>query len=85
MRISQIEIEGQPGLFATISRRRESDLIHVRLLTPKAPNGRDHTVQADCPHDLWSMAECLQHHLDGHEGNDTEIQTYFRVLEHFAD
>ena len=85
MRISGIEIEGQAGQYATIKRRRESDLIHVRLLTTYAPNGRDHTVQADSPDDLWSMAECLQYHLDGHEGDETAIHAYLLVIKQLAD
>ena len=85
MRISKIEIEGRTGQFAEINRRRQSDLIHVRLLTTYAPNGRDHTVQADSPDDLWSMAECLQYHLDGHEGDETAIHAYFLVIKQLAD
>ena len=85
MRITRIDIEGRPGHYAILSRKRGSDLIDVQILLPDLPGGRVHHPQADCPDDLWSMAECLQHHLDGHEGDETAIHTYFRVIKQLAD
>jgi len=87
MRITRIDLEGTPGSgnYATITRKRGSDLIEVTILTPDQPDGRVHHVQADCEEDLWSMAECLQYHLDGHRGTNSMIHDYLRELQRFAD
>ncbi|MEX2672849.1 MAG: hypothetical protein WD294_12145 [Phycisphaeraceae bacterium] len=85
MRATRIDLEGRPGHYASISRKRGSDRIDVRLLTPDTPNGRDHHVQADCIDDIRSMAECLQFHLDGRRGTNSDIHGYFRELERFAN
>ncbi|HEX7010765.1 MAG TPA: hypothetical protein VF184_12350 [Phycisphaeraceae bacterium] len=85
MRITRMDLEGTPGHYATITRRTGSDQIEVTILTPDQPEGRVHHVQADCEEDLWSMAECLQHHLDGHRGTNSMIHDYLRELQRFAD
>lgn len=85
MRTTRIDLEGHPGNYATITRRRGSDLIEVTILTPVLPNGRTHHVQADCEEDLWSMAECLQEQLDGVRGTNSDIHDYLRELQRFAD
>jgi hypothetical protein len=33
MRITRLDLEGEPGCYATIERKRDSDYIHVALLT----------------------------------------------------
>ena len=95
MRITSIELagtsqtklhDGTPGLpraFARISRPNGSDHIHVEILAPGSE--RTHHVQADCEEDIWSMAECLQYHLDGHRGTNSDIHDYYRELQRFAD
>ena len=55
----------------------------MELLTPGGE--RSHEVQADDHDDQWSMAQILQHALDGYEGANSEIQEYLRVLQYFAD
>lgn len=85
MRITQIDIEGKPGHYATITRKTGSDQIEVTMLTPEFPNGKKHMVQADCQEDVWSMAECLQYHLDGVKGTNSMIHDYHRELSRFAD
>jgi hypothetical protein len=85
MRITRIDIEGKPGHYATITHKTGSDQIEVTILTPDMPDGRVHRVQADCEADVWSMAECLQHHLDAARGTNSMIQDYFRELQRFAD
>ncbi len=85
MRITRMDIEGKPGNYATITRKTGSDQIEVSILTPEFPNGKKHTVQADCHEDVWSMAECLQYHLDGAQGTNSMIQDYYRELSRFAD
>jgi len=95
MRIRSIELAGEskttlsdgtPGLpraFARISRKPGDECITVELIT--SAGERSHQVQANDSDDQWSMAEILQHALDGYEGTNSEIDEYVRVLQHFAD
>ncbi|MBT3202456.1 MAG: hypothetical protein HN350_21360 [Phycisphaerales bacterium] len=95
MRITSIELTGTskttlrdgspglPGAFARISRLQGDDQITVELLTPG--NERSHEVQADDRDDQWSMAQILQHALDGYEGSNSEINEYLRIIEYLAD
>ncbi|NQU20972.1 MAG: hypothetical protein HQ567_06780 [Candidatus Nealsonbacteria bacterium] len=78
MRITRIDFEGQAGNHATAVRKRDSDQIEVTILTPDLPDGREHRVQADCEEDVFSMAQCLQHHLDGCRGTNSMIHDYYR-------
>ena len=95
MRITSIELAGTPkttlrdgspgipGAFARICRVQGDDHITVELLTPG--NDRSHEVQANDRDDQWSMAQILQHALDGYEGSNSEINDYLRIIEYFAD
>ena len=95
MRVTSIELagtsdmklrDGSPGLpraFARISRKPGDGHITVELLAPGCE--RTHQVQADDADDQWSMAQILQHALDGHEGTNTDIDAYYRELRRFAD
>ena len=85
MRITRIDFEGQAGNYATAVRKRDSDCVEVTILTPDLPDGREHQVQADSREDLFSMAECLQHHLDGHRGTNSMIHDYYRELLKLSD
>ena len=95
MRITSIELagtsdtalrDGTPGLpraFARIGRTAGDDYITVELLTPSGDH--THHVQADCDEDVYSMAECLQRHLDGVRGTNGDIHGYYRLLQYLAD
>ena len=88
MRITRIDFEGKPGHYATAQRRANAGNVPhivVTLLTPDMPEGREHFVTADCEEDIRSMAECLQHHLDGCRGTNSDIHEYFRELQRFQD
>ncbi len=85
MRITRIDFEGQDGNYATAVRRRGSDHIEVTILTPDVPDGREHSVLAGCRDDIFSMAECLQHHLDGHRGTNSMIHDYYNELLRLSD
>ncbi len=86
MRISRIDFEGQStGHYATASRKRTADHINVLILTPENLEGREHHVLADCKEDIYSMAECLQYHLDGYRGTDSDIQDYYQELLRLSD
>lgn len=85
MRTTRIDLEGHPGNYATITRKRGSEYIEVTILTPGLPDGRTHHVQADCEEDIRSMAECLQEQLDGVRGTNSMIHDYLRELQRFAD
>ena len=89
MRLTRIDFEGKPGHYATAQRRTGSgtapNVVVVTILTPDVPNGREHHVTADCEDDLFSMAECLQHHLDGCQGTNSMIHDYYRELLRLSD
>jgi len=91
MRITRIdfegrhEIKGQAGHWYATAQRRDGmhngpDIVLVTILSPDTPNGREHHVDADCEEDLRSMAECLQHQLDGYAGTNSEINDYYLEL-----
>ena len=91
MRITRIdfegrhEIKGQSGHWYATAHRRDGihnglDIIEVTIMAPDMPDGRKHHVNADCPEDIFSMAQCLQHHLDGYDGLNSEVQEYHLEL-----
>jgi hypothetical protein len=89
MRLTRIDFEGKPGHYATAQRRAASgtapNVVVVTILTPDVPDGREHHVTADCQEDVWSMAECLQHHLDGWQSTNSMIHDYYRELLRLSD
>lgn len=94
MNIYRIELAGEidkktglPICFATIYRRPGQGRFTVTITTPDnitaAQSLRDHVVDATCQDDIFSMAQCLQYHLDGYKGTNSEVQDYYRLLQHF--
>ena len=92
MRITQIDIEGQEGYYAIMKRVKGSDFIEVEMLLPKKDENGEmtgfdrqvHCVQADCDEDLFSMAKCLQVHLDRCKGTNSMVQDYLNELNRLA-
>ena len=86
MRITRIDFEGRKaGNFATAMRKRDSQYIEVTIHTPGIPDGREHHVLADSEEDIYSIAQCLQHHLDGYPGINSLIHKYYRELLKLSD
>jgi len=89
MRLTRIDFEGKSGHYATAQRRVGSgtapNVVVVTILTPDMPDGREHHVVADCEDDLRSMAECLQHHLDGCRGTNSDVYGYYAELLRLSD
>ena len=90
MRITSIELAGTieegrhlPRAFARIGRKLGDEHITVELLIPGSE--RTHHVGADDRDDQWSMAEILQHALDGYQGTNGDIDGYFRVVQMLGD
>ena len=89
MRITKIELAGRlnknnlPEYFATIHRVPDNDYFTVAIIGPDSE--KEHIVEAGCPEDIFSMAECLQFHLDGCKGTHSMIHDYYRILENFID
>ena len=90
MKIAEVKLTGSiqrgcltPNAFATISRSQGQAIIEITLITPNGE--RQHYVEADSEEDAWSMAECLQYHLDGYDGTNSEIHDYYRILGYFMD
>ena len=91
MRITRIdfegrhEINGQAGHWYATAQRRDGmhngmDIILVTIFAPGMPDGRVHHVNADSTQGVFSMAECIQHHLDGHTGTNSDIHDYYIEL-----
>ena len=89
MHIIEMKLAGRlnkqnlPEYFATIHRTPGNDYITVTIIGPDSE--REHIVEVDSPEDVYSMAECLQHHLDGCKGTNSMIHDYYRILENFID
>lgn len=89
MNIIEMKLAGRmkkgqlPEYFATIHRVPGNDYITVKLIS--ADGEREHLVEANSPEDVFSMAECLQYHLDGCKGTNSMIHDYYRILQMFAD
>ena len=89
MNITRINLAGRlsknnlPECFASIHRAGGSATITVTLLLPGSE--REYHVEADCPEDVFAMAERLQAQLDGCKGTHSEIQDYYRLLQNFTD
>jgi len=73
-----------PIAFATIHRVPGSDTMTVTLSQADGKD-REHVVEVNSPEDVFSMAECLQYHLDGCKGTNSMVHDYYRLLEHFTD
>ena len=89
MHIIEMKLAGRlnkqnlPEYFATIHRVPGDDTITVTIISPDSE--REHIVDADSPEDVYSMAECLQYHLDGCKGTNSMVHDYYRILENFTD
>ena len=75
---------GLPIAFATIHRVPGNDTMTVILSQPDGKD-REHVVEVNNPEDVFSMAECIQYHLDGCKGTNSMVHDYYRLLEHFTD
>ena len=89
MRITSLTFAGTiekgqiaPCAFATASRKIGSEFIEVEINTPSGDF--QHIVDADCEEDVWSMAKCLQHHLDGTTGSNAGINQFHRAMKFIA-
>lgn len=89
MRIIEMKLAGRldknnlPEYFATIHRTPGNNYITVTIIGPDSE--REHIVEADNSDDVFSMAECLQYHLDGCKGTNSMIHDYYRILQDFMD
>lgn len=94
MNIYRIELAGEidkktglPICFATIYSRPGNGQFTVTITTPDnitdAQSSRDHVVDATCQEDVFSMAQCLQYHLDGYKGTNSEVHEYYQLLKYF--
>ena len=88
MNISEIKFKvetkpNQPARTATVIRNPGDEYIKVTINI--GVDSREHFVQGDCQDDVFSMAQCLQYQLEGHEGSNSEVNDYYRILENFMD
>ena len=89
MKIIEMKLAGRsnkgdvPEYFATIHRVPGNDYLTVTIIGPDSE--KEHVVEVDSPEDVYSVAECLQYHLDGCKGTNSMIHDYYRILENFTD
>ena len=89
MNIIEMKLAGRmnkgdvPKHFASIHRVPGNDTITVNLIN--VDGEREHFVEANNPDDVYSMAECLQFHLDGCKGTNSMVHDYYRILENCID
>lgn len=84
MKLAAVTTKGNvPKHFATLHRTPGNPYITVTIIS--AASQREHLVEADNPEDVFSMAECLQYHLDGHKGTNSMVHDYYRLLQQFTD
>lgn len=83
MKTTRICIEGPKGT-AVIARRPDSENIVIEVTIAH----RDITTlraNASDNEGLWSLAQRVQHMLDGYRGAGGDVREYFRVLEILSD
>jgi hypothetical protein len=89
MRITRIEIEGRKGRYATITRQRGKANIEVTVLVPEHPDGMLMQVAARGDETgekvRRAFAGYLHRQLEEYEGTNGDIETYYQVIERFAD
>ena len=93
MRITRIDLAGENNNFAILTRKIDSKHIDVEILLacqndngePEGYGQRFHHVQADDRDDMWSMAEILQHALDGHRGTSGDIDDYYQAVQRLGN
>ena len=89
MNIIEMKLAGRlnknnlPRYFATIHRVPGNNYLTVTIIGPDSE--REHIVEADSPDDVYSMAKCLQFHLDRCKGTNSMVHDYYRILENFTD
>ena len=91
MNIFRIELNGPikkgeyiPDAFATIYRLVGDNYITIELCLADGKQ-KSHSVRADRPDDVLSIAVLLQETLDGHQGTNSMVHEYYRILEYFMD
>jgi hypothetical protein len=89
MKILEMKLAGTmkkgdvPSHFAVISRIPGNETIRVKLI--RCDGEVEHKVMADDETDVFSMAEILQECLDGRRGTNSDIHSYYCLLQHFMD
>ena len=89
MRVIEMKLAGRlnkqniPEYFATIHHVPGAATMTVTIIGPDSQ--REHVVETANPEDVFSMAQCLQFHLDGCEGTNSMVYDYYRLLQQFTD
>ena len=87
MQVTRIDIEGKPGYYATIQRKKSqyalADFLVVELLTPDKTNGQIHYLDCDDELSFKSEAKLLFQKI-GDPENSTAAD-YHNTLLNFSD
>ena len=79
MRYTRVDVEGEAGLFASITRKRNDPVIEIEIIAPEGETAM--RVGADDRDGQWSAAESLQARLDGRPGGRSDVRDYFTAIE----
>jgi hypothetical protein len=83
MRYTRIDLEGDTGLFASITRKRGSEFIDVEIVAPEGTTNL--RVGADDGIDQWSLAQRLRSTLETDPGAGRTLTDYFTAIRNLAD
>ncbi len=83
MRITKVEIAGNPGSAAVMERSEGDEFIRVRFT--ERGQTYTHAVQTNDEGDRYSMAEILQQAFEGRRGTRGDVFPYANALELLAD
>jgi hypothetical protein len=94
VKIRSITLEGDTGYTCKIShitshapagQKPIVDFIRVAICDDSGRAINTHNVSPTDPENQFSMAQCIQYHLDGCKGTNSMIHGYFRELQRLAD
>ena len=91
MKVKEITLQGDSGYTCTISigaspeNKLDNELfIKCEMYDEEGEMANIHYVARDDEQDQWSMAQCIQHILDGCRGTNSMVHEYFRMIQRFA-
>jgi len=83
MKVKTLTLEGQTGYTAILTRDKKSIICQIDDNHGNCIN--IHNVSPDDRDDQFSLAECIQHQLDGCHGTNSMKHDFFRMITLFAD
>ena len=92
MKVKEITLQGDSGYTCTISisaspeNKLDNELfIKCEMYDEEGEMANIHYVSRDDKDDQHSMAQCIQHILDGCRGTNSMVHDYLRYIQLFCD